>query len=160
MEKLNFIFLCSENSCRSIMFEAIFNHYSIDNLQAYSAGAEPKRNINLRALRTLELNNINTKNLYSKSISDLELQKDFHADIIITVCSKANNASCPILLKKLPQIHFDIYDPSKLTLSETELEEKFKQLFLLFKSLTLKINNIPINKLSNLQIAQKIQQLY
>ena len=159
-KKLNILFVCTENSCRSIMFEAILNDYAKSNFHAYSAGAKPKGSINPYALKILNNYNIEVGNLYSKSITEIECLDQVKIDLIITVCSKASKNSCPILFKKVPQIHFDINDPSKLNLMEDKLLKKFKELFLLIKSLVIKINNIKIDNLSNLEIAQKIQQLY
>lgn len=100
--------LCTGNSCRSIMAEAVINHYLGDRYIAYSAGVEPSV-LNPWAVRVLSELGIDTGAYYSKSVTEFLHRDDL--DLVITVCDHARE-SCPVFLKPVPQVHLGIEDPA------------------------------------------------
>ncbi|MDY0152063.1 MAG: arsenate reductase ArsC [Candidatus Cloacimonas sp.] len=105
------LILCTGNSCRSIMAEAMINQFLGDKWQAYSAGTQPSV-VNPHALHVLQELGIDTDSLYSKSVT--EFLKIDDLDLVITVCDNAKEA-CPIFLKPVKQIHIGIEDPAPYT---------------------------------------------
>jgi arsenate reductase (thioredoxin) len=110
VKKKKILFLCTGNSARSIMAEAIMNHLSKGKYIAYSAGSRPAGKINPLAIKVLEAHNIPTHKLKSKSWDEF-IGKDF--DIIVTVCNNAADESCPVFPPNFQKLHWDIPDPGK-----------------------------------------------
>lgn len=100
--------LCTGNSCRSIIAEALINHFLSDKYIAYSAGVEPSV-VNPWAVRVLSELGIDTSGYYSKSVEQFIESDDL--DLVITVCDHAKE-SCPVFLKPVPQVHLGIEDPA------------------------------------------------
>ena len=109
MTLMNVLFLCTHNSCRSVMAEAIFNHLAPAGWKAMSAGSQPSGQINARALAELERHGIATDGYHSKSWDDLPLP-----DVVITVCSDAAGETCPAYLGQVVRAHWGVDDPSRL----------------------------------------------
>ena len=110
IKKKKVLFLCTGNSARSIMAEAILNHLSKGKYIAYSAGSRPAGKINPMAIRVLEAHKVPSHKLKSKSWEEF-IGKDF--DIIVTVCNNAASESCPVFPANFQKLHWDIPDPGK-----------------------------------------------
>ena len=117
----NILFVCTGNSARSIIAEAIVNNHFKDKYKAYSAGSNPTGKINSDIKKFLETKNYDLSNISSKNF-DIYINSEIKMDHVITVCNNANNEVCPIWPKKDQIIHWDIEDPvSKLiNLNENE----------------------------------------
>ncbi|MDP2174155.1 MAG: arsenate reductase ArsC [Candidatus Cloacimonadaceae bacterium] len=102
------LILCTGNSCRSIIAEAMVNHYLSDRWQAFSAGVAPSK-VNPYAAKVLEEMGIDTASMRSKSVVEF-LQRD-DLDLVITVCDHAKE-TCPVFLKPVKQFHIGIDDPA------------------------------------------------
>jgi arsenate reductase len=100
------LILCTGNSCRSIISEAIINRY-LDGIKAYSSGVKPSGMVNPNAKRVLEENGIWRDEYHSKEIEEI---KDIDFDLVVTVCDHAKE-SCPVFLKQIPTIHVGFEDP-------------------------------------------------
>ena len=87
------LFMCTHNSCRSILSEALFNHLAPEGVEAVSSGSFPSGRVNQRALQTLEAAGISTEGLSSKASDAFEGSPP---DIVITVCDRAAGEACPI----------------------------------------------------------------
>jgi len=107
--------LCTGNSCRSIIAEALINA-KVDGVEAKSAGVSPSGKVNPNAKRVLEANEIWDESYYSKNI-DKVLDEDF--DLVITVCDNAKE-SCPVFPKAVKVIHVGFEDPDGKEYSEFE----------------------------------------
>lgn len=101
------LILCTGNSCRSSMAEALINHYLKDTWQAYSAGTNPS-SVNPRAIQALQELDIDTSYLKSKGITEFLYMDDL--DLVITVCDHAKQ-TCPLFPKAVKQIHISVEDP-------------------------------------------------
>jgi arsenate reductase len=101
--------LCTGNSCRSILAEALINHLLGDRYLAYSAGVKHSA-VNPWAIKVLEELGIPTTGLRSKNVSEFLNRDDL--DMVITVCDHAKE-SCPVFFKPIPQVHLGIEDPAQ-----------------------------------------------
>lgn len=117
------LFMCTHNSCRSILSEALFNHLAPGGMEAVSSGSFPSGKVNERALKTLETAGISTVGLSSKASDAFE---NSPPDIVITVCDRAAGEACPIFFGPSLKAHWGLADPSAVTGSEAEIEEAFQ----------------------------------
>ncbi len=119
---MKILFLCTGNSCRSILSEALFNAQAPVGFEACSAGSHPSGQVHPLTLKTLQSLNIPTENLFSKNMQACEA---FAPEIVVTVCSEAANESCPLYLGNALKAHWGLDDPSHLDLPEAEKLQAF-----------------------------------
>lgn len=108
---LNVLFLCTGNSCRSIIGESLANHHGQGRLRGLSAGSHPTGAINPGALAVLARHGIVPEAPESQSMDDLEGET---VDLVITVCDAAAGEACPLWLKPTPKVHWGLSDPAHL----------------------------------------------
>lgn len=120
--KKQVLFLCTHNSCRSQMAEALANHYLGDRLEAFSAGTEATRVNPLVILALAELG-INSSGLYSKTIAEYS---DRTFDHVVTLCGDANE-KCPLFFGGVQRSHRGFEDPSRLQGSAKEVLPEFRR---------------------------------
>lgn len=104
------LFLCTANSCRSILSEAMFNHLAPSGMRAYSAGSQPSGVVNPLTLQTLTNAGINTQGLASKGN---EVHRDLAPDFVISVCGNAAKQECPTFFGNATRLHWGLDDPSE-----------------------------------------------
>lgn len=122
---MNILFLCTGNSCRSILAEATFNALAPASMQAMSAGSQPTGEVHPRSIALLKREGIATEGYYSKSWDNLPVTPD----IVITVCSNAAGETCPAYLGNVLRAHWGVDDPAKATGTDTEIEAAFTQAY-------------------------------
>ena len=120
--KKQILFLCTHNSCRSQMAEALANHFLSDTCRAFSAGAEATR-VNPRAARVLAELGIDTTFLRSKTIDEFAGQAFDH---VVTLCGDANE-KCPLFFGGVKRIHHGFEDPSRLSGSDEDVLPEFRR---------------------------------
>ncbi|MGL1832282.1 arsenate reductase ArsC [Rhodocyclaceae bacterium SMB388] len=118
---MNVLFLCTGNSCRSILGEATFNHLAPNGWRAISAGSQPTGQVHPRSLALLQREGIATEGLHSKSWGDLPLTPD----IVITVCASAAGEACPAYLGPVLRSHWGVDDPAHATGTEADIDAAF-----------------------------------
>ena len=119
------LILCTGNSCRSIIGEAIINkELNNQGIQAFSAGSNPSGRVNPNAKKILEANNVWSNNYYSKTIEEVDNQAPF--DLVVTVCDNAKEA-CPMYSGAKKQLHLGFEDP------DGKSYEAFKETYTLIK---------------------------
>jgi arsenate reductase (thioredoxin) len=118
---MNVLFLCTGNSCRSILGEATFNHLAPEGWHAISAGSKPTGRIHPRSLALLEREGIATDGSHSKSWDALPVTPD----IVITVCSSAAGETCPAYLGPVLRTHWGVADPAHATGNDLEIDAAF-----------------------------------
>lgn len=116
------LFMCTHNSCRSILSEAVFNHLAPTGVEAVSSGSFPSGRVNPQALETLQSVGISTEGLSSKSSDAFEGSPP---DIVITVCDRAAGEACPVFFGPALKAHWGLSDPSEVTVSEAEITAAF-----------------------------------
>ena len=119
---MNVLFLCTGNSCRSLMGEATFNHLAPAGWHALSAGSKPLGQLNKGAVALLQEKGISIEGYYSKSWNDLPLTPD----IVISVCGNAANETCPAYLGPVLRSHWGVEDPAHFEGTETEVKAAFE----------------------------------
>lgn len=116
------LFLCTANSCRSILSEAVFNHLAPAGMKAFSAGSYPKGEVHPLSITALQRAGISTDGLSSKSS---DAHADLAPDFVITVCDKAAGEACPVFFGAAVKAHWGLSDPSDLQGSAAELDAAF-----------------------------------
>lgn len=124
-EPMNILFLCTGNSCRSVLAEATFRHLAPPNFQVMSAGSRPTGFVHPRALALLKQEGIVTRGLYSKSWDALPLVPD----IVITLCASAAGETCPAYMGPALRAHWGVDDPAQATGSEAEIQGAFQDAY-------------------------------
>lgn len=119
---MKILFLCTGNSCRSILAEAVFNHLAPSGWSAMSAGSQPTGQVHPRSLALLKQAGISTLGLASKSWDGLPAVPD----IVITVCASAAGETCPAYIGPVLRSHWGVDDPAQVTGTDAEIAEAFQ----------------------------------
>ena len=127
---LNVLFLCTGNSCRSVLAEATFNALAPAGVRAMSAGSRPTGRIHPRTLALLAREGIATAGCHSKSWDKLPVVPD----IVITVCASAAGEACPAYLGTALRAHWGVEDPARATGSDAEIEAAFVTAYRILRS--------------------------
>jgi len=123
---INILVLCTGNSCRSIMAEALLNELGKGRFTAYSAGSKPAGYVHPQAIACLNRNRIPVSRPSSKSWDDF---MDTDLDLVITVCGNAANETCPVFPGAPLKTHWGLPDPAHATGTDAEVAEVFQQVF-------------------------------
>lgn len=121
MSKNTVLFLCTGNSCRSILAEATFNQLAPVGWRAVSAGSQPTGQVHARSLALLQQEGIPTEHLFSKSWDDLSETPA----IVVTVCASAAGETCPAYLGPAIRTHWGVEDPAHATGSDADIDAAF-----------------------------------
>jgi arsenate reductase len=158
---LNVLFLCTQNSARSILAEALLNHMSQGKFKAYSAGSRPKENQkpNPMAITTLEKAGISTTGLTSKSWDVFATPDAPHMDLVITVCDSAAGEVCPYWPGQPATAHWGYADPSEGAGSDAEKLEAFKQTLYLIKKRLDIFTSLPLTSLNKMALEKAAREL-
>ena len=126
---MNILFLCTGNSCRSILAEATFNALAPTGMKAMSAGSKPTGEVHPRSIALLKREGIPTEGYHSKSWENLPKTPD----IVITVCGNAAGETCPAYLGNVMRAHWGVEDPAKATGTEAEINASFEKAYLILR---------------------------
>ncbi|MEI6457593.1 MAG: arsenate reductase ArsC [Pseudomonadota bacterium] len=154
------LFLCTHNSARSILAEALLNALSNGKFIGYSAGSTPRATgqPNPLALRTLQHAGIDTRPLRSKSWAEFLGPAAPHLDLVITVCGNADEA-CPLFPGTPAKIHWGYDDPSAGDAPDDDKMRAFEKTFQAIRKRLEALVNLPSEALSSTHLAQSAQQL-
>src|SRR5438128_1864991 len=155
----NVLFLCTGNSARSIMAEAILNRAGRGNFRAYSAGSHPKGRIHPYALQLLEKLHYDIRGLRSKSWEEFASSDAPKLDFVFTVCDNAAAETCPVWPGQPMTAHWGIPDPAEATGNEAEVRLAFADAL---RMLTNRINifvSLPIASLDKLALQQQLDAI-
>ena len=160
-QPLNVLFLCTHNSARSILAEALLNHMGHGKFKAFSAGSSPKDNQqpNPMALATLQKANISIEGLSSKSWDVFAEPNAPHMDLVITVCDNAAGEVCPFWPGQPATAHWGYADPSAGEGSDDEKMEAFKQTLHLIKRRLDIFTSLPTASLSKMLLEKTARDL-
>jgi arsenate reductase len=145
MIKSSVLFLCTGNSCRSILAEATFNHLAPAGWTAMSAGSKPTGQVHSRALALLAREGISTEGYHSKSWDNLPLTPD----VVITVCSSAARESCPAYLGRVVRSHWGMEDPAHVTGTDAEIDAAFMTAYRILRARIETFLALPLAELKN-----------
>lgn len=148
--------ICTGNSCRSVMGEAIFNHLGQGRIQAFSAGSHPIGRINEGALATLKRHGLPTEGYRSQSWEDFA---DQAMDIVITVCDNAHGETCPAYLTQAIRAHWGVSDPGHVEGTEEEKIAAFEQTFATLRLRVEKMLALPLETMSAEELTVKLNEI-
>jgi protein-tyrosine-phosphatase len=158
---LNVLFLCTHNSARSILAEALLNAMSKGRFRAYSAGSSPRANQqpNPLGLQVLQKAGITTDGLRSKSWDEFATPDAPRMDLIITVCDNAAGEVCPIWPGHPASAHWGYADPSEGDAPEEDKLEAFRQTLHLIKRRLELLISLPADKLAKTSLQSSAREL-
>jgi arsenate reductase len=142
---MNVLFLCTGNSCRSVLGEATFNHLAPEGWRALSAGSKPTGKIHPRSLALLEREGISTEGYFSKSWNDLLVTPD----IVLRVCGNAANETCPTYLGPVLRSHWGVEDPAHVEGTEAEIDAAFMTAYGILRYRIEQFLALPLEALKN-----------
>jgi arsenate reductase len=142
---MHVLFLCTGNSCRSILGEGVFNHLAPDGWTAMSAGSQPAGYVHPRSLALLAKEGISAQGYYSKSWDALPATPD----IVITVCASAAGESCPAYLGPVMRTHWGVEDPAHATGTEEEIDAAFMNAYRILRVRIEAFLALPLEALKN-----------
>jgi arsenate reductase len=142
---MNVLFLCTGNSCRSILAEATFNHLAPAGWTAMSAGSKPTGQVHPRSLALLKREGISTEGYHSKSWDKLPLTPD----VVVTVCSSAAGETCPAYLGPVLRTHWGVEDPAHATGTDEEIDAAFVAAYRILRARIEAFFALPLAELKN-----------
>ena len=156
---LNVLFLCTGNSARSILAEAIMNRLGNGRFKAFSAGSRPKGQVHPHALALLEKLNYPVAELRSKPWDEFAVEGAPELNFVFTVCDDAAGEVCPIWPGQPMSAHWGIPDPANVTGNEAEIALAFADAF---RFLNNRINifvNLPLDSLDRLSLQRRLDEI-
>ncbi|HXJ94919.1 MAG TPA: arsenate reductase ArsC [Terriglobia bacterium] len=155
----NVLFLCTGNSARSIMAEAIMNFKGRANFTAYSAGSHPAGAVRPEALRQLEASRMPSEGLRSKSWEEFALPDSPPLDFVFTVCDKAAAEVCPVWPGQPMTAHWGVADPAALRGSPAEVERAFREAFVILDRRISLFLCLPFKSLDELALKRALDNI-
>jgi len=158
-KKYNVLFLCTGNSARSIMAEAILNWKGPPNFMAYSAGSHPSGLVRAEALKQIELSRASTNGLRSKSWDEFAKPDAPRMDFVFTVCDNAASEVCPVWPGQPMTAHWGVPDPATVTESPEQIERAFRDAFMILERRITLFLSLPLSTLGQLAIQREIDRV-
>ncbi len=155
----NVLFLCTGNSARSIMAEAILNHKGKGKFTAYSAGSHPTGNPRPEALRQIESAGMSTAGLRSKSWDEFSAADAPKLDFVFTVCDSAAKEQCPYWPGQPMTAHWGIPDPAAVQGTPEEIARAFRDAFVILDRRIGLFLALPLSTLAQLAIKHEIDRI-
>ncbi len=152
----NILVLCTGNSCRSILGEALINHLAVDQFQAFSAGSFPVGKVNQNALKTLANHNLSTESYCSQSWDDFS---DQNIDIVITVCDNAAGETCPLYLSDAIRVHWGLPDPAHVTGTTDEIMVAFEETYTALETRINKMLALSFDEISDQTLVDQLNKI-
>ena len=156
---LNVLFLCTGNSARSIMAEAILNAEGAPRFRAYSAGSHPSGIVRPEALRQIEIAGIPAEGLRSKSWDEFAEPDAPRMDFVFTVCDSAANETCPLWSGHPITAHWGVPDPAVVIGPPAEIERAFRNAFTTLERRIRLFLALPIASLQHMALHEAVRQI-
>ncbi|MBC3907682.1 arsenate reductase ArsC [Undibacterium umbellatum] len=153
------LFLCTGNSARSIMAEAMLNAMGKGRFKAYSAGSHPGGVVNPMAIEQVTHFGFDASGLRSKNWDEFATAEAPHMDFVITVCDKAAGEVCPFWPGQPMTAHWGFQDPAEAQGSEEEIRQTFARICREIKTRLDIFLSLPINKLEKLALQRELDQI-
>lgn len=157
--KYNVLFLCTGNSARSIMAEAILNQKGMPRFRAYSAGSHPSGQVRPEALRQLETARMPTSGLRSKSWDEFAKPDAPLLDFVFTVCDNAASEVCPVWPGQPMTAHWGVPDPAAVQGSDDQVQRAFREAFFLLDRRISLFLNLPLSSIDRLSLKKEIDNI-
>ena len=155
----NVLFLCTGNSARSIMAEAILNSKRNPAFTAYSAGSHPSGMVRPEALRQLEVAHISTTGLRSKAWNEFSLPGSRQLDFVFTVCDNAAKEVCPVWPGQPMTAHWGIPDPAPVQGTPAETQRAYRDAFFILERRIGLFLCLPLASLDRLALKEEVDKI-
>lgn len=155
----NVLFLCTGNSARSILAEAILNKEGAGRFKAYSAGSQPKGEVNPHALKELETLGYQSTGFSSKNWDVFAEPGAPEMDFIFTVCDSATGEACPVWIGHPMTAHWGVEDPAAVSGLDIDKQHAFAQAARFLKNRILAFVNLPLSSIDRLALETKLRQI-
>ncbi|HZP70428.1 MAG TPA: arsenate reductase ArsC [Pseudolabrys sp.] len=155
----NVLFLCTGNSARSVIAEAILNKIGAGHFHAYSAGSRPKGHVNPNTIRLLQGLGYDTRAFRSKSWSEFARPGAPALDFVFTVCDNAAGESCPVWPGQPVTAHWGIPDPAEATGSQAEIAHAFNEAYRMLHQRIAIFTALPIARLDSLTLQARLKEI-
>ena len=157
--RYNVLFLCTGNSARSIMAEAILNRKGRPVFTAYSAGSHPAGFVRPEALKQIELPGISTEGVRSKSWDEFARPDAPQMDFVFTVCDNAASEVCPVWPGQPMTAHWGVPDPAAVIGSPDQINRAFRDAFVILDCRITLFLSLPLSTLDRLAIKKEIDRI-
>ena len=157
--RYNVLFLCTGNSARSIMAEAIMNRKGMPDFKAFSAGSDPSGSVRPEALRQIELARLPTAGLRSKSWDEFARAGAPQMHFVFTVCDNAAREVCPVWPGQPMTAHWGVPDPAAVQGAPAEIERAFRDAFMILDRRISLLLCLPLSSLDRLAIQKEIDRI-
>src|SRR5277367_1454531 len=158
-QHFNVLFLCTGNSARSIMAEAILNGKRSPNFTAYSAGSMPSGSVRPEALKQLHSANLSTENARSKSWEEFSKPGAPQMNFVFTVCDNAAKEVCPVWPGQPMTAHWGVRDPAGVEGTREEIERAFRDTFMILDRRISLLLCLPLASLEKLAMQNEIERI-
>jgi arsenate reductase len=158
-DRYNVLFLCTGNSARSIMAEALLNHKGRPTFTAYSAGSHPAGIVRPEALKQLEIARLPTKGLRSKKWDEFAMPGAPEMNFVFTVCDHAAREVCPVWPGQPMTAHWGVPDPGAVSGTPEQIERAFRGAFLSLDRRISLFLSLPLASLDKLAIKNEIDRI-
>jgi protein-tyrosine-phosphatase len=155
----NVLFLCTGNSARSVMAEAILNKIGVKKFRACSAGSQPKSNVHPETLRLLKGLGYDTSGFRSKSWDEFTRPGAPQFDFVFTVCDSAAAESCPVWPGRPITAHWGVPDPAAAEGSPSEIALAFKNAYRMLHQRISVFTALPISALDQVTLTSKLKEI-
>jgi arsenate reductase len=155
----NVLFLCTGNSARSIIAEAILNRIGQGRFRAYSAGSQPKGQVNPRTIELLRNLNHDTSAFRSKSWAEFAKPGAPALDFVFTVCDNAAGEACPVWPGQPMTAHWGIHDPAEATGTEAEIALAFKDAYRMLNQRIGIFVALPLASIDKLTLQNRLREI-
>ena len=155
----NVLFLCTGNSARSIMAEAIMNRKGAPTFRAFSAGSHPSGKVRPEALRQIEAAGLNAAGARSKSWDEFSVPGAPHLDFVFTVCDNAANEVCPIWPGRPMTAHWGVPDPATVHGTPEEIERAFRSAFSILERRISLFLSLPLASLDQMALQRSLDDI-
>lgn len=158
-ETFNVLFLCTGNSARSVMAEAILNRIGMGKFRAFSAGSHPKGRIHPETIRLLQSLHYDTLRLRSKSWSEFADPRAPLLNFVFTVCDNAAGETCPVWPGQPMTAHWGIPDPAEATGTPAEVALAFKDAYRMLERRLSIFVSLPLRSLDQLSLQNQLREI-
>jgi arsenate reductase (thioredoxin) len=158
-DPFNVLFLCTGNSARSIMAEAILNKLGTGKFRAYSAGSQPKGRVNPRTVELLQSLGYDTSEFRSKGWNEFAKPGAPSLDFVFTVCDNAAGETCPVWPGQPMTAHWGVPDPAEARGSTAEIALAFKDAYRMLHQRIGVFTALPIRSLDHLSLQQRLKEI-
>lgn len=155
----NVLFLCTGNSARSILAEAILTKQGSGRFNAFSAGSEPAGQVNPHAIALLKKLNFETAFARSKNWSEFAEPDSPKMDFVFTVCDNAAAESCPIWPGQPMNAHWGIPDPAAAQGTDAEIGVAFNEAYRMLHSRISVFTSLPLNSITRLSLKDRLDEI-